>query len=263
MSESFGSDLVEPEEPQVPLSSEDELRRKDIMAPFATRRTATLHHVEAQLAIRLEELPPFNPKKAPEEDVRIAMIQEVMSTVQAAAKDKGWSLSLHPGIPKHLPDAEPEGESPEAHHARTRALREKLAAAGVSGAHELEHLPAGWTRVLEQAGAGILARLSLPDAGRLRIIQAKEKFGTLRFYVSAEGSDAFTADIFEIARWAENATEDRCCVTGKPGSLDMAGWVLTLCPEMKALRLADREAFSDRIYPPPPPEPSAQAPDGI
>jgi len=235
MSETVGSDLEEPAVPQVPLSAEDEARRRDIMTPFATRRTATLHHLEAQLAIRLEELPPFNPKKAPEEDVRIGMIQEVMSTLQAAVKEKGWSLSLHPGIPKHLPEAEPEGESPEAHYARTRALREKLAAAGVDGAHEVEHLPAGWTRVLEQAGAGILARLSLPDAGRMRIIQAKEKFGTLRFYVSAEGSDAFTADIYEIARWAENATEDRCCVTGKPGSLDNAGWVLTKTKSHKPL----------------------------
>lgn len=247
--------------PDVPLSIEDEVRRKEIMAPFAARRTATLRHFGEKIAIRIEELPPYKASQAPSEEVRVQMVQEVMTSFEAAVHDKGWRLVLHPGIPLHLPAAEPEEEGPAAHHTRTRSLREKLEAAGVAGAREVENLPPGWTRVLEQAGAGIVARLSLPDAGRLRIIQAKEKFGTLRFYVVAEGSDAFTADMSEIAQWAENATEGRCCVTGKPGTLDRAGWVLTLCPEMKALRLQDHLAFSDLIYPPMPKEPVPAGPE--
>lgn len=261
MSEMTAEGPVDLEQTDVPLSMEDELRREEIMAPFAARRTATLQHFGEKIAIRLEELPPYKASQAPSEGVRVQMVQEVMTAFETAVKDKGWKLMLHPGIPLHLPAAEPDEESPAAHHARTRSLREQLEAAGVAGAQEVESLPAGWTRVLEQAGAGIVARLSLPDAGRLGIIQAKEKFGTLRFYVSAEGSDAFTADIFEIARWAENATDERCCVTGKPGTLDRAGWVLTLCPEMKALRMQDRAAFSDRIYPPLPKEVEPAGPE--
>lgn len=52
-------------------------------------------------------------------------------------------------------------------------------------------------------------------------------------------------------------------LTNSGSKPDIGDGRFMLCPEMKALRLADRKAFSDRIYPPPPPVPGAEAPEAI
>jgi hypothetical protein len=95
--------------------------------------------------------------------------------------------------------------------------------------------------------------MELPDAGQVRIQQVKEKFGTMRFYVSAEGDETFANDIYQIAGWAETATEGRCCVTGKPGVQSGPGWVLTLSSDMEALRGEDMNRFREALYPQEPP----------
>lgn len=243
-----------------PLSPEDAARRKGIMDGFAMRIVANLQH-EDGLDFRLEEDPPFGKAEPLSEEIRTAIGQSLLQMIRDTLKDKGWKVVNHVHAPLHQPDAEPKGETPEQHHARTQSLKERLAASGVERPSEVTHLPAGWTRVLEVAGDGIIARMGFPDAGRVLIRQAKEKFGTLRFYIAADGGEDFVSDIYQIARWAENATEDRCCVTGRKGMLDNAGWVLTLCPEMMALRRQDHVAFSDLIYPLLPKEPAPAGPE--
>lgn len=60
-----------------------------------------------------------------------------------------------------------------------------------------------------------------------KLIQVKEKFGTLRFYIG-EG----TSDIHKRIVKAEIESATICEVTGKPGKLRTdIGWYRTLCDE--------------------------------
>ena len=59
-----------------------------------------------------------------------------------------------------------------------------------------------------------------------RASQIKEKFGTLRFYLSS-GTD----EMFEIVEKAEEKSETICEVCGKPGKLSGPGWYKTVCEE--------------------------------
>jgi hypothetical protein len=56
--------------------------------------------------------------------------------------------------------------------------------------------------------------------------QVKEKFGTLRFYVS--GGDDFTNGVIRMAEAMSSVTCEEC---GKPGTTSGPGWVRTLCVE--------------------------------
>lgn len=56
------------------------------------------------------------------------------------------------------------------------------------------------------------------------ILQIKEKFGGLRFYVGAASDDLFTA-IDE----AEKRSITMCEECGEPGRLRGLGWIRTLC----------------------------------
>lgn len=60
----------------------------------------------------------------------------------------------------------------------------------------------------------------------LQVIQVKEKFGTLRFYV--ENSDD---KMYKRISEAEKASAVTCEVCGKPGTLTGKSWVRTTCPE--------------------------------
>lgn len=59
-----------------------------------------------------------------------------------------------------------------------------------------------------------------------RATQVKEKFGTLRFYMSSE-----TVEISKIIDEAESKSEVTCEDCGKPGVLRKGGWLRTLCDE--------------------------------
>ena len=59
-------------------------------------------------------------------------------------------------------------------------------------------------------------------------VQVKEKFGTLRFYMSAE-----TEEIREAIREASERSAITCEVCGAPGELRGERWVYTLCEEHK------------------------------
>ena len=58
------------------------------------------------------------------------------------------------------------------------------------------------------------------------VVQVKEKFGGLRFYVSHSNEEAD-----EKIRWAEAQSYKICEVCGEPGVCESTGnWLSTLCP---------------------------------
>lgn len=72
-----------------------------------------------------------------------------------------------------------------------------------------------------------------------KVLQIKEKFGGLRFYIPAPWRGA--AEINARILQAENLAEETCEVTGKPGSLrhDLP-WIRTLCDD-EYQKAKDRE----------------------
>ncbi|MCE6959356.1 hypothetical protein LAZ40_09860 [Cereibacter sphaeroides] len=236
-----------------------ESQRAEIMAPFERRQRAVFEHRSGLRVSVTQEImqigmvpPPLDPPPPALERQRL-MKTLFADLSRLKSTDAGWMFLGRAAEPVQDVGPEPENQTPQEHHDRVRAIVATLSSAGVTGIDEVRGLPAGWTRVLEQACDGIASRMSLPDAGTLRIDQMKEKFGTLRFYVSPEGDPAFVEDIQAITDWAEQATESRCCVTGRPGEPDRGrGWILTLCEEMRDLRERDPDAFRALIYPPEP-----------
>ncbi|MFG6080471.1 hypothetical protein ACEUZ9_001075 [Paracoccus litorisediminis] len=162
---------------------------------------------------------------------------------------QGWRHSPFITGAVTRPDPEPAGQDGEAYHARLDALVAALEAAGVTGARKVCSVHPGWVSVMERAVSGMIYRLALEPGANLAVQQVKEKFGTLRFYVSPTGSDQLRSDIFDIATWAEVATDGRCAVTGEPGGIAMDGWLLTLNHEMEILRRHDRAAFDKLLHP--------------
>lgn len=62
------------------------------------------------------------------------------------------------------------------------------------------------------------------------VVQVKEKFGGLRFYVTNS-----TEKVFKLINIAEEESYKICEVCGKPGSVDTKKhWVKTLCEEHRA-----------------------------
>lgn len=78
----------------------------------------------------------------------------------------------------------------------------------------------GWKKIVEDL---IDDLISLGWDGT--ILQVKEKFGTLRFYIGS-GNEALWARISE----AENLSAVTCEVCGEPGQQYYDGWITTLCP---------------------------------
>ncbi len=85
-----------------------------------------------------------------------------------------------------------------------------------------EHVGPGW--------GDLLTRL-IDDLFELgwdgQVLQAKEKFGGLRFYVGSGCSRA----IYERIHAAENESFETCEQCGAPGELRQGGWLKTLCDE--------------------------------
>ena len=154
-----------------------------------------------------------------------------------------------PFVPRKLPENPAGMADPILHWHRIQAIKESLAPLHVRGLSEFDGLPAGWMRVAEWAAEGFAEALSEHEGGRLGIRQIKEKFGELRFYISAEGPEAFVERVQNIALWAEAATIGRCMVTGLPGAVDHAVWRLTLCPEAMIWRRQFPEPFRAALFP--------------
>lgn len=78
---------------------------------------------------------------------------------------------------------------------------------------------AGWRAIVEPL-------LELCEASDVEVVQIKEKFGGLRFYVNA-GDDAVHRAIAE----AESKSFEVCEECGKPGKRGGGYWISTLCDE--------------------------------
>ena len=80
----------------------------------------------------------------------------------------------------------------------------------------------GWNQILKDLISDLIKM-----GWNREIIQVKEKFGTLRFYIN-EGTD----DIHRRIAKAEMESATICEATGKPGKLrNDLGWWRTLCDE--------------------------------
>lgn len=98
----------------------------------------------------------------------------------------------------------------------------------------------GWFTLLRELSAkleALIVRLPLDARKEYRAEQVKEKFGTLRFYMSA-----LTDEMSEAIRVAEEASAKTCELCGAPGVLRSRGWLKTLCDrhheEREATKLA-------------------------
>ena len=70
-----------------------------------------------------------------------------------------------------------------------------------------------------------------PEDTRLKAVQVKEKFGSLRFYTNMS-----TDEIDALIDAASLKSEQTCEECGQPGELSSNGWWITLCPTHAAAR---------------------------
>lgn len=91
----------------------------------------------------------------------------------------------------------------------------------------------GWADVLDRALRHIdMAMINESPDAVFRIVQTKEKFGTIRIYYEAKSLSATTREAIEEAiTLAEARSACTCEVCGREGRLyDAAGWYATRCP---------------------------------
>jgi hypothetical protein len=55
-------------------------------------------------------------------------------------------------------------------------------------------------------------------------LQVKEKYGTLRFYMSCE-----TQEIRDLIQEAEALSSQTCCYCGEPGKMRISYWIEVMC----------------------------------
>ena len=88
----------------------------------------------------------------------------------------------------------------------------------------------GWRDLLERACVRIEA--ALVEGGAFRVLQIKEKFGTLRFYWSGDMPDAAKAKVEEAIALAVARSACTCEICGVEGQLyNRSGWLATACAE--------------------------------
>ena len=93
--------------------------------------------------------------------------------------------------------------------------------------HDYFPVGKGWRPFVEKLIEDI-AKIA-PDT---EITQIKEKFGTLRFYCSGDGSD----DIFELISKAEQLSGITCEECGTTENVTTeGGWIKTLCKKCKGM----------------------------
>lgn len=87
----------------------------------------------------------------------------------------------------------------------------------------------GWFDLLWTLCEGIEAELPNLDCSEpFRVVQVKEKFGTLRFYTNWE-----SPAIGDLIEQAEKTSAVTCEICGNLGELSGEFWVTTLCEEHK------------------------------
>jgi hypothetical protein len=88
----------------------------------------------------------------------------------------------------------------------------------------------GWVFLIDSLCSIIehhLAHSPKKDQEKFHLLQAKSKFGSLRWYTSS--SNAFIEGAIALAEWQSNFICEEC---GKPATANtINGWVSTLCEE--------------------------------
>ena len=105
------------------------------------------------------------------------------------------------------------------------------------------HVPEGWAEIVETLFGGIDRLLSDEQAKRFRVEQIKEKFGTLRLYVSfdrvdAEGVNPNPTALRLLVDAAVAASEVTCYACGSPGVMRrLGGWATVRCDAHASRRI--------------------------
>lgn len=110
----------------------------------------------------------------------------------------------------------------------------------------LDRIPREWGKYLPEPGwdeilLDLDRRLAEIDPS-YTLLQAKEKFGTLRVYVSAsDGAEPGATDRMRTETMlAENWSSTTCEYCGAPGKARHSGWIKTLCDNCHEEREAKR-----------------------
>ena len=85
----------------------------------------------------------------------------------------------------------------------------------------------GWKDIIEECASKIESEiLKMPEENREHFyaVQIKEKYGTLRFYMSGQ-----TDEMDEAIRSAGQKSSETCELCGKPGKLIGERWLSTRC----------------------------------
>ena len=97
------------------------------------------------------------------------------------------------------------------------------------------HVPVGWSAIVGTLFTGIDALLNDDQAKSFRVEQIKEKFGTLRLYISfdriaADGVNPNPTALKSLVDAAVAASEVTCYVCGAPGEMrTMGAWTTVRC----------------------------------
>jgi hypothetical protein len=93
-------------------------------------------------------------------------------------------------------------------------------------------IPSGYTKelALESVGKGWASLIEIAFAAKpddIKIVQVKEKFGTLRIY-----AEPYRVSYQALISFLEGASRYMCELDGKLGTLDtQRSWMVTLCLE--------------------------------
>jgi hypothetical protein len=162
-----------------------------------------------------------------------------------------WLPDPEPTMPLFLP-ANPEAliqSVKDDYHARLSVMLDRLANAHVIGGQEAGSVPYGWLRLAEILVESFEKALELFPNGTIKIAQIKEKFGSLRLYVKAEGPEDFRELVDRSTKWVSAASTGRCAVTGRRGQIVDSAWLLCLCSEAQFWRANYPKAFNSLVYP--------------
>ena len=91
----------------------------------------------------------------------------------------------------------------------------------------------GWYDILYKLSKDINEIVTRDNLTDFRVVQVKEKFGTLRYYTNHS-----TDDIYKLIREAENKSEITCEKCGASATLSVTkGWYEVLCEDCKNNKL--------------------------
>lgn len=97
----------------------------------------------------------------------------------------------------------------------------------------------GWFNIIRVLCEQLQDQTVNHNAPQVRVLQVKEKFGTLHFYAAHCNSEQEA-----IVNFAKALSRSTCEVCGKSGSLRQLGWIQTLCDEHESEAI---EIFERRL----------------